>query len=395
VLTVLQKGIIQLVRSGIKNEKLSLPENLNPEHIYNFAVAHKAFNIIYNGAVLCGIDKELEPMKKLLSGSLKEISIDATQQREYEKIREVFEKNGIDYMPLKGMSTKWLYKYQYMRSMNDIDILIRNSQYKKIGELISEMGYSFWHESNHDYVWQKKGTLVLELHKFLISSPYTEFCEYFEDSWKNAKKVGNVFEYVMSKEDEFIYIFTHFTAHYKSGGIGIKQLSDIYMFRKNNNLDEDYLSKEFKKLGIDKFYNNIVDVVSVWFEDKESTSVTDEISLYILRSGAYGLSDIEKSYAVLRNRVQHPCTKKITKIYMFFKHIFPSHNAMAIQYKILNKYAILLPVMWVVRWIKGIIFKPKNIKRLANEFNNINENKISQIKQHLKQVGLEIVFKEQ
>ena len=54
------------------------------------------------------------------------------QQLELENVMAHFEKEGIDYVPLKGWIIKNLYPKPDMRSMCDVDILIRDEDKKKI-----------------------------------------------------------------------------------------------------------------------------------------------------------------------------------------------------------------------------------------------------------------------
>ena len=80
-------------------------------------------------------------------------------------------------MPLKGLVLKSIYPETYLREMSDADILIKDSQYKdKIVPLMKSLGYVFSDtKSEHDYKWVKDGYMVVELHKFLFDSDYTEY----------------------------------------------------------------------------------------------------------------------------------------------------------------------------------------------------------------------------
>ena len=156
MLTVLEQGFITLVRSCLKNKKIALPEGFDTSKLYEAAKMHHMMNIIYTGAVLCGIDKELPEMKKLFVGALREASIEEIQHKEIERVKKLFSKEDIDFMPLKGALLKGLYPLPYMRYMSDIDILIRMEQYEKISSILKEAGYEFRLESDHEYVWKKK-----------------------------------------------------------------------------------------------------------------------------------------------------------------------------------------------------------------------------------------------
>ena len=57
-----------------------------------------------------------------------------------------------------------------MRTMGDADILIKTEQYERIVPIMNRLGYLPGVESNHEYVWDKKNMLHVELHKMLIQS---------------------------------------------------------------------------------------------------------------------------------------------------------------------------------------------------------------------------------
>lgn len=61
------------------------------------------------------------------------------EQQDYvsEEVFAAFDKNGIAYMPLKGILLKKLYPCPEMRVMGDLDILIKTEQYTKIKSIFS------------------------------------------------------------------------------------------------------------------------------------------------------------------------------------------------------------------------------------------------------------------
>lgn len=392
MLTVLEQGFITLVRSCLKNEKLTLPRGFEIEKIYEAAKAHRIMNIVYTGAVLCGIDRELPVMKKLLSGALKETAIDETQMQEFEKLKKVFNENGIRYMPLKGVLLKPIYPQSHMRFMSDIDVLIKLEEYEKIRKLLIASGYEFQYESNHEYAWRKKGILSLELHKMLIPSYNKDFYRYFGDGWNKAIKMEN--GYCLSKEDEFIYLFTHFAKHYRSCGIGVKHLIDLWLFKKSFQTNSEYIESELEKLRLLEFYKNIQDVLSVWFEEKSATDKTDLISAYVLENGAYGTHENGVASSVLRLKAGDPYTKKGVKSRLLLTKIFPSYSVMKVHHKYLNKAAFLLPVAWFIRWINAILNKRKNISVHIADIKGVNAKKVSEFKNQLHYVGLDFDFRE-
>lgn len=77
-----------------------------------------------------------EPYREKLFFYLKDYAYkDAQQAYAAETLFELFEKNGIYCMPLKGIRTKQFYPYPEFRTMGDLDILYKEDQTKKLNRL--------------------------------------------------------------------------------------------------------------------------------------------------------------------------------------------------------------------------------------------------------------------
>lgn len=81
---------------------------------------------------------------------------------------EIFNANGIEHIFLKGSVLKTLYPHPEIRRMGDIDVLIKDTQYRKISQLMQSAKYTFEYESDYEIVW-KKGYAHIELHRVLIT----------------------------------------------------------------------------------------------------------------------------------------------------------------------------------------------------------------------------------
>ena len=191
-------------------------------------------------------------------------------------------------MKLKGTVLKYLYPHSEMRLMSDSDILIKEEQMPKIKGVMKSLGYEYRTSSDHEWIWARP-ELTAELHKRIVASYQKDYFEYFDNGWKLAKQIEGTYEYKMSKEDEFIYLFTHLAKHYRDSGIGIKHFADIYVFiRAEKNLDMDYVENVLKKLGIYTFFVNVQNMLNVWFCDTGWDEISEFITCKVFESGVYG-----------------------------------------------------------------------------------------------------------
>ena len=389
MLSIFEKGFITLIRAAMLEKSEELPFDFDVDRIYDAARIHHIMGIVYKGAMYCGIDKSLPVMQKLFLGALKETTVHERQMHEFLCLKKAFAQNEIEYMPIKGVLVKRLYSDPSLRFMSDVDILIHKADYEKIAKILKESGYYFRFESDPEYVWTKKGALNLELHKSLVASMHKDFYSYLGEGWQMAIKKDN-FEFYLKDEDEFIYLFCHFTKHYRFCGIGVKYIIDLWLYLKNTKLDISYIENEFDKLGILEFYHNILKVIDVWFADGKMDQKSEFISDFIIKSGVYGTHENEIASLVLQNNNNGKITakKKLLVIRMF-----PPLKTMKLHYKYLNKAGFLLPLAWVCRGFRVLFKKRKNISKHIKDIKNINDSDVEKLKQNLEYVGLNLNFK--
>ena len=309
-----------------------------------------------------------------------------------ERVCAEFDGAGIDYMLLKGCNLKQLYPKPELRLMGDADILIRTGQYNLIRPIMQKLGFTERAESDHELIWNTK-MLQLELHKRLIPSYNKDYYRYFGDGWNLAKPFyGTRFE--MEKEDEFIYLFTHFAKHYRDGGIGCRHVTDLWVYRRAYpNLDEAYINAELNKLQLLEFYQNIQTLIAAWFEDSEWDEKTQFITDFIFESGSWGehkthiisagVKAAKDAGSVTRGKV-----KRATRM------LFPTALDMRQKYPILRRLPFLLPICWLIRWITAVLFRRKNIQRQRRALTISTVDEIKTYQQALDYVGLDFHFKE-
>ncbi len=386
-----QIGLISLVKSSITGKAVELPDGFSINDVLTIIRKHHISSMVYYGALNCGISSESKVMQSLFIDACFSMSISENQMLELNALYKAFEENGIDYMPVKGAVLKELYPHTDMRFMGDADVLIKTDQYDKIKPILQNFGFEQRLESDHELTWVKP-SLCLELHKRLIPSYNYDYYSVFGDGWHLAKRCeDSQHRYEMTAEDNFIFLFTHFAKHYRDGGIGIKHLTDLWLFIKEYSLDTEVLKKRFEKLQLSQFFSNILDVLNTWFSDKPSNEMTEFISDFILKSGAYGTYEAHVlSKGLIKAKLVG--SAKGVKRNSLVNAIFLPYSYMRERYSLLKKAPFLLPVMWVVRWFTALLFRHKNIKIQQSNIKILSNKKIEEFQQSLHYVGLDFNF---
>ena len=393
MVTEQQKALIVLIKSALTSQACALPKNFDLTEVFEIAKRHGVDVMAYYGALLCGVSKNTDPMREEIMRVYQGISISETQLTEIRRIMNAFEAHGIIHMPLKGVLLKKLYPCSEMRRMGDADILIDCAQYETIRSIMNELGYTEKYESDHEFAWKKK-PVNIEFHKRLIPSYNKDYYQYYGDGWKLATLMdGCSFRYKMNACDEMVYLFTHFSKHYRDAGIGIRHIVDLWVYRKHNpHMDEQYVRRELQKLQLLEFYDNIMHTLSVWFEDCTGDEKTEFITQVIFSSGEYGRADYSTLSRALKSTKSGKSAQAVKQKHVL-RALFPGYTEMSRRYKVLKKLPVLLPIMWVVR-IFGKLFKKEKVRHFITHRLDFDDNRVFEYQRSLNYVGLDFNFSE-
>lgn len=392
VMNPTRQGILTLLRSAVTGDALALPRDFDWEAAMVWAKKHQISPLVYEGAVNCGVDKALPQMQTLFQMYCKNLMVSEGQMQAIDRLCAAFEDANIDYMPVKGCNMKLRYPKPELRAMGDADILIKLDQYDRIRPIMKNLGFEEILESDHELVWRTRA-LELELHKRLIPSYNKDYFRYFGDGWQLAK-VQTGCRWAMTPEDEYIYLFTHFAKHYRDGGIGLRHVLDLWVYERSvPPMDEAYLAQELTKLQLLEFWKNIQKLIGAWFRDGAMDEMTDFISDFIFGSGSWG-SEESKIVASGVKDASNAGSAFGGKFLRIRKILFPPMLGMKQLYPTLQKAPVLLPVFWVVRWVKTLLFGRDRIQRQQWVLQERSADRIETYQQALHYVGLDFHFKE-
>lgn len=380
------QGILTLIKSALTGEALPLPEEFTLDAAARLIHNHSLGPMVYKGAFQCGLPNKSAQMQRLQVDYFRSVIRSDKQLRAAEEIYRIFEEKGIDYLPLKGCNLKLIYPDPALRVMGDADILIRQEQYDRIRPLMVEQGYRDDGESHYDYGWEKP-ELYVELHRRLFSETQVDLCGYFGDGWSRAVQ-GEGHRYHMSREDEFVYVFTHMAKHFRFCGIGVRQLVDLYVYRKANpDLEESVIRQAMRKLKLLDFYKNIQRMLEVWFEAAPEDEVSLLMTEYIFSSGNWGTVE-NKMYSEELLKAQRQGGVKHSRLRSVITTIFPPLRLLRVNYTVLYRWPILYPVMLVVRWVDVLLHKRSRIGEKARVIHNMSDEKVLAHQQAMLRMGV-------
>ena len=297
------------------------------------------------------------------------------------QICDLFSKEGIDHMPLKGAVIRKFYPKPYLRTSCDLDVLVKEEDLDRAAALLVEkLGYVRGDKGQHDVSMITPSGGHLELHFTLVESGFKDSKE-LQTIWQNSEIIEvSPHRYEMTPEMFLFFHVYHTAKHFVHGGCGIKPVIDLWILKNKIGYDETKAEAMLESNGLIAFYRGISDLSNVWFGNQNHTAKTQEIEDYILKGGVYGT--FEQNIAMSQS-------KKGGRLGHILSRIFVSYDTLAVLYPSLKKIPFLFPIYQVRRWFR--VLSPAKRRRAMNEIKlsqSISETKKDKAKNLLNELGL-------
>lgn len=270
---------------------------------------------------------------------------------ELESICEVFEKEKIPYIKLKGSRIKAFYPEPWMRTSGDLDILVKEEDISRaIKVLVSRLKYYKKTENFHDISLYSQSGVLLELH-FNIQEDINNLNIVLNKVWEYSSKNIDSYEYLQTEEFFIFHQIAHMAYHFINGGCGIRPFIDVYLLQRKMEYDEDKVRKLCKEASIETFYDAVLQLIDVWFGDTQHNTLTKMLEEFIMNGGTFG--DQINKLSLKENNIK--------KEYQYlWKRLFVSYDILKISYPVLEKHRYLMPFCQIHRWY-GFLKKRINI----------------------------------
>ena len=364
-MTNTEKIFVECVRCGILGEKIaSMPEGVDLRELYRLTMAHSMSAAV--NAALGGLADSLPGgfTAALARSAQKHVVRDVRSRYDINTVLTAMETRGLRFMPLKGYHLKELYPSSEMRYASDCDVLFDAGQLKEVRALFTELGLSVEHfDEHHDVYYYPATKTVFEMHKSIFVGPLHQ---YFGTGFERAHlREGYKSFYELSPEDFYITILAHSAYHFAhGGGVGIRHLSDIFLYKRANNLDYEYLDRELSTCGLYEFKNQFERLSEYFFSSAEADDFTLCLAEHVLSSTI--LANEEKQHASDIAANSDGNSESAARSKTVWRKFFPTKENMLFAYPVLKKAPIFYPLFYPVRWIQLLFTRPGSLKRVAD-----------------------------
>ena len=347
---------LELLKASINGTTPPEPDkNIDWRDVYLFSTEQSQFSCFYDAVLKLKNRPEQSVLDKMKINYDNQIRRDATREFLMNEILEKFEEKSIKCMGLKGYIVRNFYPKSVYRYLSDFDILCEPSQLQQAQQALLELGYNLYKDDPHHLIFVSRD-LPIELHKSLFIN---EFDDYFGVGFERAHPVeGKKFNMELSTEDFYIYFIAHAVTHFVHAGIGLRTLTDIYLFWKKyeGKIDSEYIESQLQILGISKFNNEFKKLAVCVFDDGDY----DEISRALLES----VMSSNTSGNVKREAQIKAASGEGNK--RFLKAVFPSYDYLVYRYEWLKGKKYLIALAWLKRALDIVLNKSRRDKIAVN-----------------------------
>lgn len=177
------------------------------------------------------------------------------------KLIERLRQQGVYALLLKGQSVAQCYEKPLWRAYGDIDLFLSGDNYTKAKEVLVPLASS----TEGEYVQGKHlgmtiDGFIVELHGNLHCPLSSRVARGLKDIQNDSFYNGNVRSwlngqtqiFLLSVENDIVYVFTHFLNHFYKEGVGLRQICDwcrlLWTYREK--LDKKVLELRIRQMGL-------------------------------------------------------------------------------------------------------------------------------------------------
>lgn len=366
---------------------LSLDFEVN-DKLINLAMIHNVAGIVKifadkNNVVIS--EKNRAVLDKAFISS---VFYSTKQDKELIAVKALLNKNNIHHLLTKGAVIKKLYREPDLRTMGDIDILVKKEDIEKTIIVMKKAGYTITNTYLKEITFSKND-IVVEIHTSLMEENMEtgfDYIGYYSHIFNKAKLVEeNTYE--LTLEDHLIYLIAHIGKHMYNEGCGIRLIMDIAVFCNSYSgiIDWKYTLSELKNIALDKLADNIFYLCNRYFDTRlpinikpMSEELYTAITDYIMSGGVYGFcreNAVNKAVRKYQNN----------RLKMLKEYVFPNSEKMrelCLWYR--NKPKIFLPVAWCIRAVGAM----KKGKSFTDKLEGYKDSRVTEEIKLIKDMGL-------
>lgn len=320
-----------------------------------------------------------EPVSEQLhSAFLSEVFLDTCRNTDFREVTEALRQAGVEVVAMKGMVLRDAYPTPQLRTMGDVDLVIRPRDREASHNIMTSLGFSAMVDNHAVWTYQRD-VVTYEIHDHMMYEDLAngvDYTGYFDRVWEHLVP-GPCGVAAPEPEFHFLYLVVHQAKHIMNRGNGFRFFLDLAFFCRTQKLNWEWVRGELEKLQLLEFTKTCFTLCHRWFgaemplPDREiSEAFFREITEKTFRDGLFGFHNQDNQMggsakAIRRSGLPYwLSTLKLT-----IHRLFPPYRDMQLipWYSFVDGRPWLLPVAWVYRFFYCLRHKAGHSRSLLEE----------------------------
>ncbi len=360
-----KKYFIHLLSSFLNGEAPERPQDINWENLYNLANIHSLTAVVTNQIML--LSDQDRPDTNTLKKFKQQLGYVLISYNEkinlINNLRNIFEKNKIPFIFVKGTHLRNLYPVKELRTSGDIDVYVNDCDFSESRQLLIDLGYLL-EVDNTNICEYNIGKEKIELHAV---SDYDH--KYFSNIFEHSQKISK-YEYALNLEEHLLFVLMHIAKHMSSYGAGVRMFMDVdVIIRHIDNFDYYSFIEKCAENNLAVFAKTVFSLCSFWFNTpvicEHDFSINNTFNTNFINSvidgGSFGYERRKTGdYYVSKSISDKNNVNTLTKIKAILKMFFPKPGRLKKEFSYCKKHPVLLPVAWFHKMLIGVFVRGRH-----------------------------------
>lgn len=309
---------------------------------------------------------------------------EAQQEHTAAALRDLLTEAGVPHVLLRGAVLKHDYPEACLRTMSDLDYLVRVEDYPKLRQAAEALGGRHIHTDGGHFSFVIPPEVMVEFHPNLIYTASPVGTE-INPGWQYTKPGSGPCALELTEEGFYLNMVCHLAYHFAKGGTGVRSVLDLWVYRHRHTPQPDraFVERELDRAGLRRFAERAEALAEAWFGGEKLTAPLEELGEYILSSGTYGL----ESRAVMNAACFSPGGTGRSAL---MQRVFYPREELENRFPWSRGKPWLLPAAWCARAARAVTRHPEYIARWKKRADKLSRQEIQAQRELLRHFGFRI-----
>lgn len=375
--------LVAFLRQAVSNGG-ELPEEIDWEELIELARLHHVEPMVCHV-----VRKKRLPIpdrsKDILNGIYsRRMFLEVQQDYTMGMIRTSFCEARIPHVLLRGALLKRDYPSSDMRTMSDLDYLVRVEDYPRIKKSAEKLGGRHIHTDGGHFSFLFPPEVMVEFHPNLIYAASPVGTE-INPGWQYTRIGSGPYDLELTEEGFYLNMICHMAYHFTKGGTGVRSVLDLWIYRHRHTPqpDKQIVERELERAGLRLFAEQMEALAEMWFGTGQQTSHLEELGRYVLTSGAHGV----EARAVLNAACFSPGGNGCSAL---LSRAFYPREELENRFPWSRGRPWLLPAAWCVRAFWAVTQHPGHILRWGRAAQSLSEQELKEQRERLRRFGFQM-----